>query len=90
MGTFAFRKIPVVPLAGRFKHFIDNREVLTYEQNILSVIKGYRIPFQSQPVKQKILWEKNFQKLRRFKKCLKSLESEKYNILDISSEEIYF
>lgn len=69
MDTFAFRKIPVVPLAGRFKHFIDNRKVLTYEQNILSVIKGYRIPFQSQPVKQKILREKIFRKVRRLRKC---------------------
>ena len=34
-----------IPLAGRISHFLVNWQKLTLNQDILSVVKGYRIPF---------------------------------------------
>ena len=39
------KDIPNLPLAGRFSHFKENWEKLTQDQEILSVVEGYEIPF---------------------------------------------
>ena len=49
---FCNLKIPAVPLAGRLVHFLGSWEKLTKDQNILQIVKGYRIPFLCRP-KQK-------------------------------------
>ena len=35
--------------AGRIKHFLDSWEVVTQNQDILSVVQGFKIPFHSTP-----------------------------------------
>ena len=47
-------KIPNLQLAGRLAHFIKNWEKLTQDQEILSVVKGYVIPFLKVPVQRNI------------------------------------
>ena len=42
---FCNLKIPAVPLAGRLVHFLGSWEKLTKDQNILQIVKGYRILF---------------------------------------------
>ena len=37
--------IPILQLAGRLTHFIKNWKELTQDQEILSAVKGYVIPF---------------------------------------------
>ena len=47
-------KIPNLQLAGRLAHFSKNWEKLTQDQEILSVVKGYVIPFLKVPVQRNI------------------------------------
>ena len=47
--TLFSREVPAVPLAGRLNFFEKNWRVLTQDNNILSIIKGYEIPFLEQP-----------------------------------------
>ena len=47
-------KIPNLQLAGRLAHFSKNWEKLTQDQEILSVVKGYVIPFLKISVKRTI------------------------------------
>ena len=47
-------KIPNLQLAGRLAHFSKNWEKLTQDQEILSVVKGYVIPFFKISVKRTI------------------------------------
>ena len=47
-------KIPNLQLAGRLAHFSNNWEKLTQDQEILSVVKGYVIPFFKVPVQRTI------------------------------------
>ena len=49
---FSSLKIPTVPLAGTLVHFLGSWEKLTKDQNILQIVKGYRIPCLCRP-KQK-------------------------------------
>ena len=56
---FCKLKIPTVPLAGRLVHFLGSWKKLTKDQNILQIVKGYRIPFLCKP-KQKEPKEINF------------------------------
>ena len=49
---FCSLKIPTVPLAARLVHLLSSWEKLTKDQNILQIVKGYRIPFFCRP-KQK-------------------------------------
>jgi len=44
---------PVPLLAGRLKHFLPAWEKLTQDQEILSFVKGYEIPFLKQPFQEK-------------------------------------
>ena len=39
------------------KHFVKKWELLTKDQSILEIVKGYQIPFISQPLQQKLSWE---------------------------------
>lgn len=41
-------------LAGGLKLFLEFGEILTEDQNILSILKGYKIPLNSNPVQIKI------------------------------------
>ena len=47
------KSIPNVPLAGRLAYFIATREKIAQDQEILSIVKGYEIPFVSLPFQQK-------------------------------------
>ena len=47
-------KIPDLQLAGRLAHFSKIWEKLTQDQEILSVVKGYVIPFLKVPVQRNI------------------------------------
>ena len=47
-------KIPNLQLAGRLAHFSKNWEALTQVQEILSVAKGYVIPFLKVPMQRTI------------------------------------
>ena len=47
-------KIPNLQLAGRLAHFSKNWEKLTQDQEILSVVKGYVIPFLKVPMQRPI------------------------------------
>ena len=42
--------VPNLSLAGRLKHFHKNWGLITGNQDILAWIKGFKIPFLSQPV----------------------------------------
>lgn len=42
--------IPKVPLAGRLKHFSSAWEKVTKDQEILSIVEGYKIPLITPPV----------------------------------------
>ena len=48
------KSIPNVPLAERLAYFIAAWEKITQNQDILSIVKGYEIPFVSLPFQEKI------------------------------------
>ena len=48
--NFFTRKIPNLQLAGRLAYFRKNWKKLTQDQGILSIVKGYVIPFLKVPV----------------------------------------
>ena len=43
-----------VPLAGRLGYFIAAWEKITQDQEILSIVKGFEVPFVSLPLQEKI------------------------------------
>ena len=45
---------PNVPLGGRISHFLQSCENLTKDQEILEIVKGYKIPLLKTPVQEKI------------------------------------
>ena len=49
---FSLGQLPNVQLAGRLKHFVKKWQFLTKDQSILEIVKGYQIPFLSQPLQQ--------------------------------------
>ena len=50
-----FKKcVPNVPLTGRLAYFITAWEKIIQDQEILSIVKGYNIPFVSLPFQGKI------------------------------------
>ena len=51
---FFTKSIPNKPLAGRLASFIATWEKITQDQEILSIVKGYKIPFVSLPFQEKI------------------------------------
>ena len=57
---FCNLKIPAVPLAGRLVHFLGSWEKLTKDQNILQILKGYRILFLCRPKQKREPKEINF------------------------------
>ena len=61
-----------IPLAGSLSHFLVNWQKLTLNQDILSVVKGYRIPFIKMPFQQKI---PDFTKMNKKQIALVDLES---------------
>ena len=42
-----------VPLGGRISHFVQSWEKLTKDQEILEIVKGYKIPLLRTPVQEK-------------------------------------
>ena len=51
---FSLDQLPNAQIAGRLKYFQKNWEILTNDQNILQIVKGYQIPFLSQPQQKKL------------------------------------
>ena len=49
---FLLVQLPNVQIAGRLKHFVKKWQFLTKDQSILEIVKGYQIPFLSQPLQQ--------------------------------------
>ena len=60
-----------IPPAGRISHFLVNWQKLTLNQDILSVAKGYKIPFIKIPFQRKI---PNFTKMSKKQIALVDLE----------------
>jgi len=60
-------------LAGRLEHFLPAWEKLTQDQEILSFVKGYEIPFLKQPLQVKPF---GFQDVSQGKKILINKEVE--------------
>ena len=52
VNNFFTKKIPNLQLAGRLVHFNKNWKKLTRDQEILSAVKGYVIPFLRVPVQR--------------------------------------
>ena len=50
---FFTEEIPNVPLAGRLSQFVKQWEKITLDQEILSIVKVYKIPFTNLPVQEK-------------------------------------
>ena len=48
--SFYIKVLQNLPLAERLKHFHKNWELITRDPDILALIKGFKIPFLSQPV----------------------------------------
>ena len=42
-----------IPLGGRISHFVQSWEKLTKDQEILEIVKGYKIPLLRTPVQEK-------------------------------------
>ena len=51
---FSARDVPKLPLAGRLKHFIETWKILTKDSEILELVVEDKIPFNKNPVQQKI------------------------------------
>ena len=47
------RELLNVPLTGRLKYFQTNWEILTQDDNILSIVKRYKIPFLEEPYQKR-------------------------------------
>ena len=47
------KEIPNVPVAGRLSQFVKQWKKISCGQEILSVVKGYQIPFTNLPVQEK-------------------------------------
>ena len=60
-----------IPPAGRISHFLVNWQKLTLNQDILPVVKGYKIPFIKMPFQRKI---PNFTKINKKQIDLVDLE----------------
>ena len=58
--VFCSLKVPTVPLVGRLVHFLGSWEKLIKDQNILQIVKGYRIPFLCRPKQKREPKEINF------------------------------
>ena len=43
-----------VQISGRIKHFVKKWQFLTKDQSILEIVKGYQIPFLSQPLQRQL------------------------------------
>ena len=54
-NLFAGKIIPTVPLAGQLKHFLYSWKMFTRNQDILSVVEGYKIRFSTKPHQKKFL-----------------------------------
>ena len=64
------KAVNILP-AGRMSHFLVNWQKLTLNQDILSVVKGYKIPFIKIPFQRKI---PNFTKMNKKQIALVDLE----------------
>ena len=51
--TLFKEEIPNVLLAGRLSHFVKRWEKITRDQEFLSIVKGYQIPFTNLPAREK-------------------------------------
>ena len=50
---FSKQKIPNCALAGRIKEFLPAWKLLTEDQELLALVKGYQIPLVMDPVQEK-------------------------------------
>ena len=55
-----------VPLGGASSHFVQSWEKLTKDQEILEIVKGYKIPLLRPPVQEKIPLNTLLKKIRNF------------------------
>jgi len=53
-NLFAHLEIQEMPLAGRLRHFLQACEILTQDKQILSIVRGFEIPFLSVPFQEKV------------------------------------
>ena len=53
-SLFSARIAPNNPLAGRSKHFLEAREILTKDPESLGIVKGFKIPFVKNPTQEKV------------------------------------
>ena len=51
---FSARIAPNIPLAGRSKHFLEAREILTKDPGSLAIVKGFNTPFVKNPTQEKV------------------------------------
>ena len=51
---FSLGQLPNIQVAGRLKHFVKKWELLTKDQSILEIVKGYQILFLSQHLQHKL------------------------------------
>ena len=47
-------KLTTMPLIGQLKCFLNSWKMLTRDQDILSVVEGYKIPFPTEPHQKKL------------------------------------
>ena len=52
--SFLSGQLPNAQIAGRLKHFVEKKELLTKDHSILEIVKGHQIPFLSQPLQQQL------------------------------------
>ena len=52
--SLAWKIILAVPLAGQLKLFLNSPKMLTWNQEILYAVEGYKIPFATKPHQKKI------------------------------------
>ena len=53
-GLYSKEIFPNLKLAGRLSQFLMNWKKLTQNQEILSIVEGYQIPFLKEPVQSKL------------------------------------
>ena len=53
-SLFFTRIVPHLPLAGRLKHFLEAWEILTKDPEILKIVKGFKIPFLTNPKHERV------------------------------------
>ena len=53
-SLFSARKVPILPLAGKLKYFLEAWEILIKDPEILEIVKGFNIPFLKNPTQERV------------------------------------